>query len=263
MGNEKYRLAKLLIYVVLIIPCMMITSLFLDKLLLVNLPWLKMLTQAVVFSFLIKAWLKYILGEANFIHYLELEKPTVKKLGLGVLFGVLVALMVVVIDNLTGGIRIFNLRGLNFGVVLGAIFFLAEAYIEEMITRGYVLEQILEMNNKAAALFGSALVFVVVQFLWDNPYVPILGWSNLFILAFFLGLLYLLTHSKWLCIGFHVAWNMIFTCFFPAGKPHVGHFANYLHLESIVTTVILLILIGISLCRLKKQSSLKKKQLRF
>lgn len=259
IANDKYRLAKLLFFVFLIIPFMMITSLFVDKLPIINLPWLKMLTQAVVFSFLIKAWLKYILGEANFTHYLELERSTLKKLSLGVLCGALAALMVVAIDNLTGGIRIFNLRGLNFGVVLGAIFFLAEAYIEEMITRGYVLEQILEMNNKAVAIFGSALVFVVVQFLWDNPYVTILGWSNLFILAFFLGLLYLLTHSKWLCIGFHSAWNMIFTCFFPAGKPHVGHFTNYLHLESLVTTVVLLIFICLSLWRLKRQSLLSYK----
>ncbi len=255
MGNDKYRLVKLLIYVFLFIPFMMTTTLILDKLPIINLPWLKMLTQAVVFSLLVKAWLKYILGEANFIHYLELEKSTLKKLGSGVLCGALAALMVVVIDNLTGRIRIFNWRGLNFGtVVIAAIFFLAEAYIEEMITRGYVLEQILEIKSKAAALFGSALVFVGVQFLWDNPYVTILGWSNLFILAFFLGLLYLLTHSKWLCIGFHAAWNMTFTCLFPAGKPHIGHFTNYLHLESIITTVILLILICLSLWRLKKQS---------
>lgn len=242
---------KVVFYLLLLIPFMIVLAQTLDKIPQVKTPWANMLIQAFVLALIIKGWLNLVHGHTDFFHYLEFEKKIWQKLGLGCLFGIIAALIVVIVERLLGSsLRVFNQELLGLGLIkvlfIAVVFFIAEAFIEEMVTRGYVLEQFMEIGAIPMALFSSSLAFVLVQFLWDNPNVSILGWLNFFALAFLLGLLYLLTLSKWFCIGFHAAWNLVFTVIFPPLDHHGGHFASYLHMESMITTVFLLVLIGIS-----------------
>ncbi|MDD2430924.1 MAG: type II CAAX endopeptidase family protein [Firmicutes bacterium] len=256
--SERVREQRVLFYLVLIIPSMIFTSYVLDTIPFINVSWLKMLTQALILSVIIRGWLKFVLENNDFKRYFEFEKNGIAKIGTGVIYGLLAALVVVVIDNLSGlTIRAFNPALLTSNAIkvllTSIIFFVSESYIEEMVTRGYVLEQFEEMHYPRLAIIFSSLVFIVVQFLWDNPAVNLLGWFNFYALGFLLGLVYLITKSKWLCIGFHTAWNLVFTAIFPAELSHTGHFANYVHMESYSTTFLLLILVAILLYRFEKQ----------
>lgn len=263
LQSEKHRAQQVLFYLVLLVPFMMFTSYALDTLPVINEPSLKMLAQAIVLSIIIHGWLRFVLETGNFKGYLEVDG--IKKLGIGALFGALVALIVVVLDNLVGTkSRVFNpalLSSAFFRVLVSSIiFFISESYIEEMVTRGYVLEQFEEMHHPHRAVIYSSLVFVLVKFLWDRPHVNLLGWANFYVLAFFLGLLYLCTKAKWLCIGFHTAWNLVFTTLFPVTEVHSTHFASYVHMESWLTFVLLLLLAGVSLYRFEKHHAKPEKK---
>ncbi len=258
--------AALLLYLILVIPFMIVTANTISKIEVFDIYWVKMLLQALILAFIIKAWLGIVLNHWDFQHYLEFKPKFWQNLGIGILYGLTSAMVVVLTEIITGGsTRAFNQELLGIGLfkVLGLaiIFFIAEAFIEEMVTRGFVLEQIVELGNTPLALLASSSVFVLVQFLWDNPGVSLIGWVNFFVLAFFLGLLYLTTFKKWLCIGFHAAWNLVFTCFFPVGHHHGGHFASYAHMENWLTTVVLVFLLGLTALVFKSRYQVYKEKL--
>lgn len=257
--------SELILFLALIIPFMMVTSNAFEKISFLSTPSMHMVSQAIVLSILIKIWLKCVFQYDDFYHhYLELDKKSFVKFLKGTLLGIAAAMVIVVLDNLTGSVtRVFNRELLGVGLfkfeIATMIFFIAEAFIEEMVTRGYVLEQFVEISNISLGLLVSSIVFVVVQFLWDNPNTNAIGWLNLFIIAAFLGLLYLNTLSKWLCIGFHAAWSFVFSSVFPGGNLHEGHFV---HMESLYTTAFLALLFGVALFMfIRKQNNSDKNKL--
>jgi membrane protease YdiL (CAAX protease family) len=99
------------------------------------------------------------------------------------------------------------------------------AFYEEIIFRGYILNNLLESFNKWAALGISAGLFTLFHL--GNPGFDFLSVLNIFAIGILLGLYYVYTRNLWFPICFHFAWN-----FFEG--PVLGYPVSGIHFETIL-----------------------------
>lgn len=78
---------------------------------------------------------------------------------------------------------------------------------EELLYRGYIFKNLLNVTNKTSSLIISSLIFVLFHGL--NHSASIIGLSNVFLAGVLLGLVYLKTKNIWLPISFHLFWNFL------------------------------------------------------
>jgi hypothetical protein len=102
---------------------------------------------------------------------------------------------------------------------------IAIAIGEEMVFRGYILNNLLHSLHKWLALAISAALFALMHS--NNPGVDIIAMINLFIGGLLLGINYIFTRNLWFSIMLHTAWN-----FFQG--PVLGFPVSGLHLQSIL-----------------------------
>ena len=110
-------------------------------------------------------------------------------------------------------------------VALGDL--LLVAFYEEIIFRGYILNNLLESFNKWTALGISAALFTLFHL--GNPGFDFLSVLNLLAIGTLLGLNYLYTRNLWFSICFHFAWN-----FFEG--PVLGYPVSGIHFETLLQT---------------------------
>lgn len=101
------------------------------------------------------------------------------------------------------------------------------AFYEEIIFRGYVLNNLLESFNKWAALGISASLFTLFHL--GNPGFDFLSVLNLLAIGTLLGLNYLYTRNLWFSICFHFAWNFL-------EGPVLGYPVSGIHFETLLQT---------------------------
>ncbi len=80
------------------------------------------------------------------------------------------------------------------------------AFIEELLFRGYLLNNLMQSLNKWLALFITAVIFALAHI--DNPDATILPVLNVFVAGILLGINYIYTKNLWFSISFHFAWNV-------------------------------------------------------
>lgn len=90
-------------------------------------------------------------------------------------------------------------------LVTEVFLFLMVAFSEELLSRGYVLNNLMQSMNKTQALMVSALMFAFVHIL--NPNFSWVGFINIFLAGVLLGLPYIYTRQLWLPIAMHFSWN--------------------------------------------------------
>lgn len=91
--------------------------------------------------------------------------------------------------------------------LLKALSFLAAvAFVEEVIFRGYLLNNLMQSMNRWIALLITAALFALVHS--ANPGANILPVINVFAAGMLLGVNYIYTKNLWFSILFHFAWNM-------------------------------------------------------
>lgn len=122
------------------------------------------------------------------------------------LFGALMILFVgslilVVNKNLYFTNAFFNFPDFAAGVVL----FIIVAFIEEIVFRGYLLNNLLQSINQWWALIISAAVFAIMHM--QNNHTDILSAINILIAGLVLGINYIYTKNLWFSIFFHFGWN--------------------------------------------------------
>jgi len=78
---------------------------------------------------------------------------------------------------------------------------------EELVFRGYVLNNLLEGQRKPVALFFSALAFALFHSL--NPEFNLSAFLNILLAGILTGLNYLYTRNLWFGICFHFTWNWL------------------------------------------------------
>ncbi len=79
------------------------------------------------------------------------------------------------------------------------------AFVEEVLFRGYLLNNLMQSMNKWVALLISAVLFAL--FHYSNPDINVIAIVNIFLAGIFFGLNYIYTKNLWFSIFFHFAWN--------------------------------------------------------
>jgi membrane protease YdiL (CAAX protease family) len=80
------------------------------------------------------------------------------------------------------------------------------AFSEELVFRGYVLDSLMEsFPNKWMALSISAVLFAAFHF--TSPGIYNLGFVNLVVAGFLLGINYVYTKNCWFSFFLHLSWN--------------------------------------------------------
>lgn len=129
----------------------------------------------------------------------------------GIWLGFAVMFIGLVILLLTGQIQIADFSFNTYEVMLSIVLFTIISFHEELLVRGYVLQNLMLSFNKYVALVLSSALFSVMHL--ANPAVNINGVIGLFIAGILLGLCYQRTGSLWLPIAFHFSWNFFQSLF--------------------------------------------------
>lgn len=89
----------------------------------------------------------------------------------------------------------------------GLFLMIAIAVGEEMVFRGYILNNLLQSLNRWLALAISAALFALMHS--NNPSVDLVAMINLFGGGLLLGINYIFTRNLWFSILLHTAWNFL------------------------------------------------------
>ncbi len=110
----------------------------------------------------------------------------------------------------------------------GLFLMIAIAVGEEMVFRGYILNNLMQTLNRWLALAISAALFALMHS--NNPSVDLVAMVNLFGGGLLLGINYIFTRNLWFSILLHTAWNFLQGPVL--GFPVSGvHLPSVLHLE--------------------------------
>lgn len=99
------------------------------------------------------------------------------------------------------------------------------AFTEELVFRGYLLNNLLQSVSKWPALVISALIFTL--FHAANPDFSIIGAINILLAGLLLGINYIYTKNLWFAIVLHFTWNFL-------QGPVLGYDVSGLHLQSLL-----------------------------
>lgn len=87
------------------------------------------------------------------------------------------------------------------------IMFLLVGCYEELLFRGYILNNLMTVTNKYIALLISAILFALFHLANDS--ITLLSTVNLVLAGVLLGVPYILTKNLWFPILFHSFWNYV------------------------------------------------------
>ncbi|MCU4177397.1 lysostaphin resistance A-like protein [Carboxylicivirga sp. N1Y90] len=147
-----------------------------------------------------------------------IDKLSIKSLGFGLkcfnkdmIRGFVLALICIGMGSLVlyvlGYVEIENNEVSYVGFLLQLLLFFLVAVNEEVLVRGYILNNLMLVSNKYLALFISSLIFMVLHLL--NPNLSTIGVINLFLAGIMLGSAYVFTQNLWFAISLHLFWNFI------------------------------------------------------
>jgi len=93
------------------------------------------------------------------------------------------------------------------GLLIALILMMAVAIIEELVFRGYILNNLLQSMNRNAALGLSAIIFAVLHSL--NPGFNLTAFLNILLAGLVLGVNYIFTRNLWFGMMLHLSWNYV------------------------------------------------------
>jgi membrane protease YdiL (CAAX protease family) len=129
----------------------------------------------------------------------------------GVAFGGLLMLGIFVLEMSLGWVRITGVAWQNGplnairALALGSAVFVAVAFTEELLARGYLLQTVADGLNLAWGVLISSVIFGLLHA--TNPNATAISTFNLVIAGLFLAVGYVVTRRLWLPIGLHFGWN--------------------------------------------------------
>ena len=127
-----------------------------------------------------------------------------------IIYGLLVGLLLIslgfVILSLTNNLEVVSIQYSSKVVFGGFFFFVIAAMVEEIVFRGYILNNFMDsFKNKYIALLLSSILFALIHGM--NPNLSILGFINLIVAGIALGITYIYTKNIWFPVFLHVSWN--------------------------------------------------------
>ena len=109
---------------------------------------------------------------------------------------------------LIGAINITGYIGFKPGVFIVSIMLFMAAFDEELIFRGYILNNMMDStSNRWIALAGSSLLFALLHSGNTNVWSTWVPMTELFAAGFILGISYTFTKNLWFPTFFHFGWN--------------------------------------------------------
>ncbi|MDR2382353.1 MAG: CPBP family intramembrane metalloprotease [Prevotellaceae bacterium] len=124
---------------------------------------------------------------------------------LGIIIGSLIitlgAFILIVLNEVKVTEIEFNLPN----VLISMTFFAFVAINEEILMRGYILNNFLQSMNKYLALVLSSLIFALLHLL--NPSFNLMGFISILFAGMLLGFFYIHTKSLWFALVLHFCWN--------------------------------------------------------
>jgi len=136
---------------------------------------------------------------------------SLKGRGIDWTMGLVAALVIIGIGSLIllvlGYVEISKLTTNYKVLVLNFLLFVVVALTEEISMRGYVLNNLLSVMNRYAALAITAVLFALMHGL--NANITWLSMLNLFLAGLFLGATYIFTKNLWFPISLHLFWNFL------------------------------------------------------
>lgn len=91
------------------------------------------------------------------------------------------------------------------GILMVFALLVLVSFAEELVFRGYILNNLMQSLPKESALIVSALLFTLFHSL--NPDFNLIGMMNIFLAGILLGINYIHTKNLWFAIFFHFSWN--------------------------------------------------------
>jgi membrane protease YdiL (CAAX protease family) len=107
----------------------------------------------------------------------------------------------------TGNLEWSEAHFIKGDFLLGLMLMVLIALTEEMVFRGYILNNLLESMNKWAALGVSAGMFALAH--GSNPGISSVAIANLLLAGMLLGINFIYTRNIWFAVLFHFSWNFI------------------------------------------------------
>ena len=109
---------------------------------------------------------------------------------------------------LIGAINITGYVGFKPGVFIVSIMLFMAAFDEELIFRGYILNNMMDSaRSRWIALAGSSLLFALLHSGNTNVWSTWVPMTELFAAGFILGISYTFTKNLWFPTFFHFGWN--------------------------------------------------------
>lgn len=128
-----------------------------------------------------------------------------KERAAGFLTGILLITVMATVLRALGLLQLFRADVELSDFVLVTVIMIIVSFAEELVFRGYVLNNLMQSMPKEAALFTSAILFAIFHSL--NPNFNLIAFINIFIAAVLLGCNYIYTRNLWFAVFFHFSWN--------------------------------------------------------
>ena len=170
-------------------------------------PIMLFLTASQVVASFLALWLatKFIDRKPQCLLVIKKDKTNEMLIGLGFALAFIGGLFFIL--WLIGAITITGYVGFKPGVFIVSMMLFLAAFDEEIIFRGYVLNNMMDSSSRWVALAGSSALFALMHAgnpsVWSN-WVPM---TELFAAGFILGISYTFTKNLWFPTFFHFGWN--------------------------------------------------------
>lgn len=119
--------------------------------------------------------------------------------GLGLVAAVFIALWA------SGYVRVVGTAFPAGSLVVLLLVMALAAFMEELVVRGYILNNFMQSMNPFLALLFSSVLFSVSHA--SNPNVDLVGLANIILAGLVLGVYYIHRQNLWFPFGLHLAWN--------------------------------------------------------
>ena len=146
---------------------------------------------------------------------------------LGILVGIVLMLTGFGLLLAMGELSIESIQFSFSNFLLNLLLFSCVAVTEEVMTRGYILSNLMASMNKFIALAISSLIFSLLHL--ANPNVTFLSLSNIFMAGVILGIPYIINRRLWFPIALHLSWNFM-------QGPVLGYKVSGITTSTIITT---------------------------
>ncbi len=107
--------------------------------------------------------------------------------------------------RLMGEIRVETVAFHAGSLLLSLLVFVFVGIGEELLMRGYVLNNLMLSMNRYVALVVASLIFAAMHLL--NPHFSLITFFTIFFSGILLGMSYLFTRNLWFPIALHFSWN--------------------------------------------------------